>query len=91
LAVALFVWLLICFTHLRMRGIILRETPGKLVVRMWLFPYPPCATIAMIPFLLVYMLTDHTARQPLLLSFPVAAPPARTSLFPEPPAPTGRE
>ena len=44
-AVALFVWLVICFSQLRMRGIILRESPEKLVVRMWLFPYLTWATI----------------------------------------------
>ncbi|MGW1379821.1 amino acid permease [Streptomyces sp. NPDC002446] len=57
-AVALFVWLVICFSQLKMRGIILRENPDKLVVRMWLFPYLTWATIAMISFVLVYMLTD---------------------------------
>ncbi|WP_328389658.1 amino acid permease [Streptomyces sp. NBC_00400] len=59
-AVALFVWLVICFSQLRMRGIILRENPEKLVVRMWLFPYLTWATIAMISFVLVYMLTDDS-------------------------------
>lgn len=72
-AVALFVWLVICFTQLRMRGIILRETPGKLVVRMWLFPYLTWATIAAISFILVYMLTDDTAREQVVLSLLVAA------------------
>lgn len=72
-AVALFVWLVICFTQLRMRGIILREAPEKLVVRMWLFPYLTWATIAMISFVLVYMLTDDTAREQVLLSLLVAA------------------
>ncbi|MFE3828792.1 amino acid permease [Streptomyces sp. NPDC059092] len=72
-AVALFVWLVICFTQLRMRGIILRETPEKLVVRMWLFPYLTWATIAMISFVLVYMLTDEAAREQVLLSLLVAA------------------
>ncbi|MDX3503237.1 amino acid permease [Streptomyces sp. ATCC51928] len=72
-AVALFVWLVICFTQLRMRGIILRETPGKLVVRMWLFPYLTWATIAMISFVLVYMLTDDAAREQVVLSLLVAA------------------
>ncbi|MGW1201500.1 amino acid permease [Streptomyces cyaneofuscatus] len=72
-AVALFVWLVICFTQLRMRGIILRETPGKLVVRMWLFPYLTWATIAAISFVLVYMLTDDTAREQVVLSLLVAA------------------
>ncbi|MGW8986867.1 amino acid permease [Streptomyces parvus] len=72
-AVALFVWLVICFTQLRMRAIILRETPGKLVVRMWLFPYLTWATIAAISFILVYMLTDDTAREQVVLSLLVAA------------------
>lgn len=72
-AVALFVWLVICFTQLRMRGIILRESPEKLVVRMWLFPYLTWATIAMISFVLVYMLTDDAGREQVLLSLLVAA------------------
>lgn len=72
-AVALFVWLVICFTQLRMRGIILREAPEKLVVRMWLFPYLTWATIAMISFVLVYMLTDDAGREQVLLSLLVAA------------------
>ncbi|AXG77854.1 amino acid permease [Streptomyces paludis] len=71
-AVALFVWLVICFTQLRMRGIILREAPEKLVVRMWLFPYLTWATIGMISFVLVYMLTDAAAREQVLLSLLVA-------------------
>ncbi|MEU7135189.1 amino acid permease [Streptomyces sp. NPDC046261] len=55
-AVALFVWLVICFTQLKMRGIILREMPEKLVVKMWLFPYLTWATIGMITFVLGYMI-----------------------------------
>ncbi|MFK0186667.1 amino acid permease [Streptomyces rubiginosohelvolus] len=82
-AVALFVWLVICFTQLRMRGIILRETPGKLVVRMWLFPYLTWATIAAISFILVYMLTDDTAREQVVLSLLVAALVVGISLFRE--------
>jgi GABA permease len=72
-AVALFVWLVICFTQLKMRGIILREQPEKLVVKMWLFPYLTWATIAMISFVLVYMLTDDAGREQVLLSLLVAA------------------
>ncbi|GAP49279.1 GABA permease [Streptomyces azureus] len=75
-AVALFVWLVICFSQLRMRGIILRESPEKLVVRMWLFPYLTWATIAMIAFVLLYMLTDEKeggGRSQVLLSLLVAA------------------
>ncbi|MFD7499798.1 amino acid permease [Streptomyces sp. NPDC059850] len=72
-AVALFVWLVICFTQLRMRGIILRENPDKLVVRMWGFPYLTWATIGMITFVLLYMLTDDAGREQVLLSTLVAA------------------
>ncbi|MFE1172914.1 amino acid permease [Streptomyces sp. NPDC058773] len=75
-AVALFVWLVICFSQLRMRGIILRESPDKLIVRMWLFPYLTWATIAMISFVLVYMLTDDSeggGRIQVLLSVLLAA------------------
>ncbi|MGX4691514.1 amino acid permease [Streptomyces sp. JNUCC 63] len=75
-AVALFVWLVICFSQLRMRGIILRENPEKLVVRMWLFPYLTWVTIAMITFVLLYMLTDGKeggGRSQVLLSVLVAA------------------
>ena len=72
-AVALFVWLVICFTQLKMRAILLRESPDKLVVRMWLFPYLTWATIAMISFVLVYMLTDDAAREQVILSVLVAA------------------
>ncbi|TJZ50372.1 amino acid permease [Streptomyces piniterrae] len=75
-AVALFVWLVICFSQLKMRGIILRENPDKLVVRMWLFPYLTWATIAMITFVLGYMLTDDKpggGRIQVLLSVLLAA------------------
>ncbi|MFD4632893.1 amino acid permease [Streptomyces sp. NPDC058284] len=72
-AVALFVWLMISFTQLRMRGIILREEPEKLVVKMWLFPYLTWVTIAMISFVLVYMLTDEAGRKQVLLSLLAAA------------------
>ncbi|MGK5545305.1 amino acid permease [Streptomyces sp. URMC 127] len=68
-AVALFVWLVICFTQLRMRGIILREMPEKLTVKMWLFPYLTWATIGMITFVLGYMLyTGGDNRQTVLAS-----------------------
>ncbi|MEV8566673.1 amino acid permease [Streptomyces sp. NPDC051322] len=67
-AIALFVWLVICFSQLRMRGIILRENPERLVVRMWLFPYLTWATIGVISFVLVYMLTDPAGRKQVILS-----------------------
>ncbi|MEV4501070.1 amino acid permease [Streptomyces klenkii] len=68
-AVALFVWLVICFTQLRMRGIILREMPEKLTVKMWFFPYLTWATIGMITFVLGYMLyTGGDNRETVLAS-----------------------
>ncbi|WP_328721670.1 amino acid permease [Streptomyces sp. NBC_00247] len=82
-AVALFVWLVICFTQLRMRPMIERESPEKPVVRMWLFPYLTWATIAMISFVLVYMLTDDAGREQVLLSLLVAAVVVAVSLVRE--------
>ncbi|MFD3807115.1 amino acid permease [Streptomyces sp. NPDC058611] len=72
-AVALFVWLVICLTQLRMRKILVREAPEKLTVKMWLFPYLTWATAAMIVFVLGYMLYDDANRQVVLLSMLVAA------------------
>ncbi|WP_193553421.1 amino acid permease [Streptomyces orinoci] len=57
-AIALFVWLVICFTQLKFRGIIRREMPEKHLVKMWLFPYLTWATIGMILFVLGYMVVD---------------------------------
>ncbi|MCC5480261.1 amino acid permease [Streptomyces sp. NPDC059680] len=76
-AVALFVWLVICFSQLRMRRIIQREAPEKLVVRMWLYPYLTWATAIFIIGVLGYMLTDtkgeSSGRTTVLLSVAVAA------------------
>ena len=53
----------------------LRESPEKLVVKMWLYPYLTWATAALIVFVLGYMLTDteHDGRETVLLSLLVAA------------------
>ncbi|MFD5147491.1 amino acid permease [Streptomyces sp. NPDC058401] len=72
-AIALFVWLVICLTQLRMRGILMREAPEKVTVKMWLFPYLTWATAAMITFVLGYMVYDKDNRQTVLLSLLVAA------------------
>ncbi|MEU6573958.1 amino acid permease [Streptomyces sp. NPDC046805] len=76
-AVALFVWLAICFSQLRMRKIIQREAPEKLVVKMWLYPYLTWATAGLIVFVLGYMLTDtegeSSGRITVELSLAVAA------------------
>ncbi|MQY32512.1 GABA permease [Streptomyces sp. RB17] len=76
-AVALFVWLAICLSQLRMRRIIQREAPEKLVVKMWLYPYLTWVTAAFIVGVLGYMLTDtkgaSSGRNTVLLSVAVAA------------------
>ncbi|OIJ90273.1 amino acid permease [Streptomyces colonosanans] len=74
-AVAIFVWLVICFSQLRMRKIIQREAPEKLTVKMWLYPYLTWATTALMLAVLGYMLTDteHNGRTTVSLSLLVAA------------------
>jgi GABA permease len=67
-AVALFVWLVICFSQLRMRRIIEREMPERHTVRMWLYPYLTYATIALILFVIGYMFYDHDGRQQMVMS-----------------------
>ncbi|MEV6791398.1 amino acid permease [Streptomyces sp. NPDC051320] len=71
-AVALFVWLVICFSQLRMRRKIEREAPERLTVRMWLYPYLTWATITLILFVVGYMLYDADGRKQMLLSVLVA-------------------
>ncbi|MFD3697702.1 amino acid permease [Streptomyces sp. NPDC058646] len=71
-AIALFVWLVICFTQLRMRGILVREAPEKLTVKMWLFPWLTWATAALIVFVIGYMFVDDANREVVTLSTLVA-------------------
>ncbi|MEU9251247.1 amino acid permease [Streptomyces sp. NPDC048270] len=71
-AIALFVWLVICFTQLKMRGILVREAPEKLTVKMWLFPWLTWATAALIMFVIGYMFVDDANRQVVTLSTLVA-------------------
>ncbi|MFH8752385.1 amino acid permease [Streptomyces rimosus] len=67
-AVALFVWLVICFSQLRMRKVIEREMPERLTVRMWLYPYLTYATIALILFVIGYMFYNPDGRKQMVLS-----------------------
>ena len=67
-AVLLFVWGLIAVSQLRLRGRIEREAPGKLVLRMWAFPYLTWAALVAMGAVLVLMLTDDAARPQLLWS-----------------------
>ncbi|MFJ1702995.1 amino acid permease [Kitasatospora sp. NPDC088346] len=72
-AVALFVWVVICLSQLRMRKIIERESPERLTVRMWLYPYLTWATIGLIGFVMVYMFTTEDGRKQMYLSLVAAA------------------
>ncbi|MEU3494259.1 amino acid permease [Kitasatospora cineracea] len=72
-AVALFVWLVICVSQLRLRRILERETPEKLTVRMWLYPYLTWVTIGLVVFVLGYMFTTADGRQQMVLSLVAAA------------------
>ena len=67
-------WLVICLTQLRMRRILERETPERLTVRMWLFPWLTYATIGMIVFVLGYMFYDPDGREQIVLSVVAARP-----------------
>ncbi|QES50157.1 amino acid transporter [Streptomyces venezuelae] len=72
-AIALFVWLVICLTQLRMRKILQAEAPEKLTVKMWLFPWLTWATAALITFVIGYMFYDDANREVVSLSTLVAA------------------
>ncbi|PBC82417.1 MULTISPECIES: amino acid permease [unclassified Streptomyces] len=67
-AVLLFVWGLIAVSQLRLRPRIARETPEKLTLRMWGFPYLTWASLVAMGGVLILMLTDDTARPQLLWS-----------------------
>ncbi|WP_235981167.1 amino acid permease [Streptomyces albidus (ex Kaewkla and Franco 2022)] len=72
-AVALFVWLVICLSQLRMRKIIERDMPERHTVRMWLYPYLTYATIGLILFVIGYMFYDEEGRQQMVMSVAVGA------------------
>ncbi|MFE7117724.1 amino acid permease [Streptomyces sp. NPDC057654] len=72
-AVALFVWLVICFSQLRMRRVIERDMPERHTVKMWLFPYLTYATIAVIIFVVGYMFYDDAGRKQMIMSVVVGA------------------
>ncbi|MFD7297674.1 amino acid permease [Streptomyces sp. NPDC059897] len=67
-AVLLFVWALIAVSQLRLRRRIEQETPERLVLRMWAFPYLTWVAIAAMAAVFGLMLTDDTARPQLMWS-----------------------
>jgi gamma-aminobutyrate permease len=72
-AVAVFVWLAIAVSQLRMRRRMEQEAADGLALRMWGYPYLTWATIVGMVGLLVGMFLDPGARSQLLLSLLVAA------------------
>lgn len=71
-AVAVFVWLVIAVSQLRMRRVLEREAPDKLTLRMWGYPYLTWASIAGMIALLLGMLFDEGSRSQLAISVTVA-------------------
>ncbi|MET8759998.1 amino acid permease [Lentzea sp. NPDC004782] len=72
-AVAVFVWLTIAVSQLKMRRRLDQESPERLTLRMWGYPYLTWAAIVGMVGLLAGMLFDPDARSQLLLSLLVAA------------------
>jgi L-asparagine transporter-like permease len=71
-AVALFVWLVIAVSQLRLRRRLEATEPERLVLRMWLFPYLTWLTLAAIGSLLLAMVAYDSTRPQVLLSVLVA-------------------
>jgi GABA permease len=63
--VALFVYVLIALSELRLRGKLERETPEGLVVRMWLFPWLTVVAIVAMLGILAAMAFIPDQRVPL--------------------------
>jgi L-asparagine transporter-like permease len=72
-AIAVFVWLVIAVSQLRMRRQLERDDPARLTLRMWGYPYLTWVSIVAMVVLLAGMAFDADARSQLLLSLLVAA------------------
>ncbi|RZE09346.1 amino acid permease [Streptomyces albidoflavus] len=72
-AVLLFVWALIAVSQLRLRRLIEREAPERLVLRMWGYPWLTWAALVAMAAVFTLMLFDDTARPQLLWSSGAAA------------------
>lgn len=70
--VALLVYLVIAFSHIRMRQKVERTNPGLLKVKMWLFPYLTYLTIVGIVAILIAMAVIDSMRSQLLLTLLIA-------------------
>ena len=71
-AVALLVYLVIAFSHLKMRRRLERENPKALQLRMWLFPYLTYATIFVIAGIYIAMLIIESLRVQAVLTLLIA-------------------
>lgn len=71
-AVALLVYLVIAFSHLRMRRKFDRENPDALQIKMWLFPYLTYAVILAISGIYIAMLFIESLRVQVILTSLVA-------------------
>lgn len=65
--VAIFVYLLIAVSQLRLRAKLEREAPERLRIRMWCYPYLTYVAIAGMVSIVVAMAFIPDQRQPLLL------------------------
>jgi len=63
--VAIFVYLLIALSELRLRGKLERDAPGRIVVRMWLYPWLTLVAIAGMIAILAAMAFIPDQRVPL--------------------------
>lgn len=67
-AIMLFIYLLVCFAQIRLRDRTERETPERLVIRMWWHPWSSYLTAAGIAIVLVAMLFTPARRIELFSS-----------------------
>ena len=67
-AIALFNYFLIALAQLKLRRGYERNEPGRLVIRMWLFPYLSWAVVGVIAAVLVAMAETRELRPDLLCS-----------------------
>lgn len=71
-AVALLVYLVIAFSHLRMRRQLERENPERLDIKMWFFPYLTYATIFCIAGVYIAMFIIKSLRMQAILTSLIA-------------------
>ncbi|MDL5040020.1 GABA permease [Heyndrickxia coagulans] len=71
--IALLVYLVIAFSHLRMRRTVEKMNPDALKVKMWLYPYLTYVTILGIVAVLVAMIFIDSLRPQVLLTLLIAA------------------